>query len=245
MIEKSQNKYPMTLQDAIKAWYLWLPESLRLDEISYVEDQASGMRPDLSNIPAKFRRRLSNLSATSLHVAQKTVGPFMQGNQLFPSIFVSRHGEAETTISIFEELFRKEILSPLSFSRSVHNTASGLHSISTENRRAQTALSGEANTAQMGLLEGFMQAYFFDSPVLIVLAEEQLAVEYRDYVEECSVAYGLGILLEPICPSLVDFDFGFLTADPTVPDGIALARHLRRVAPDSEITLEAEWIANR
>lgn len=240
MIEKSQHDYPVTLQDAIKAWYLWLPEGLRLDELSYLDDHASGMRPDLSIIPAKFRRRLSNLSATSLHVAQKTVGPFIEDNQVFPSIFASRHGEAETTISLFEELFREEILSPLSFSRSVHNTASGLHSISTENRQAQTALSGEANTAQMALLEGLMQAYFFDSPVLIVLAEEQLAVEYRDYVEECSVAYGLGLLLEPTCPSLVDVDFGFLAADPRVPDGIALARHLRIVAPDSEITWGAE-----
>jgi hypothetical protein len=235
MIEKSQHDQLVTLQDAIKGWYLWLPEGLRLDEISYLEDAASAMRPDLNMIPVKFRRRLSHLSAISLHVAQKTVAPFIEGNQVFPSIFASRHGESDTTISLFEELFRKEILSPLSFSRSVHNTGSGLHSIATENRQAQTALSGGSKTAQMAILEGLMQAYFFDSPVLIVLADEQLATEYRDYVDECSVAYGLGILLKPICPSQVDVNFSFVAAHPGIPDGVALARHLRNVAPAVEI----------
>ena len=69
------------------------------------------------------------------------------------TIFASRHGEANGTIPILQDIMEKSPVSPAKFSLSVHNSASGIYSISANNRTASTAVAAKLDTFEMGFVE--------------------------------------------------------------------------------------------
>ena len=98
-------------------WQQWLqhPESIEepFEKIS------------LRNIPAMLRRRFNTLGKYAMGAAL----PLMEGIESIPSIFASRHGDTELSLSLLEQIGRDEPMSPTNFSLAVHNAVSGLFSI--------------------------------------------------------------------------------------------------------------------
>jgi len=89
------------------------------------------------------------------------------------SVFGSSLGEVSTMLTVLEQLTRGEDLSPMHFATSVHNTASGMVSISNVNRGFTTALSADFDTVGAALCEasGLLAAH--GEPVVVVCADER------------------------------------------------------------------------
>jgi hypothetical protein len=144
--------------------------------------------PSVDFIPAMQRRRLSRLSRFALAAAQSCAG-----DQTLPTVFASRHGEIHRTVGLLKDLARQEPLSPMAFSLSVHNTASGLYSIATGNTAPSTAIAAGADTLPMAIIEAIGQLQYHER-VLLVYAEEPLPEDYRAFATHC-VPLGLALLL--------------------------------------------------
>lgn len=144
--------------------------------------------PAVDFLPAMQRRRLSRLSRFALAAAHSCAG-----EQPLPTVFASRHGEIHRTVGLLKELARHEPLSPMAFSLSVHNTASGLYSIVTGNTAPSTAIAAGADTLPMAIIEAIGQLQTHER-VMLVYAEEPLPEDYRAFATHC-VPLGLALLL--------------------------------------------------
>lgn len=124
------------------------------------EDQgalsSSGLSLDF--IPAALRRRCSTFSKVTLAVAHAALQR-APSRGATPTVFASTHGESEITKNLLVEIAHAEPMSPMGFSLSVHNAASGLYSIATGNKAPSTAVAAGANTFLMGLCESLMMIH--------------------------------------------------------------------------------------
>lgn len=112
----------------------------------------------LGFIPAALRRRCSTFSKVTLAVAHAALRSFPY-QESTPTVFASTHGESEITKSLLVEIANAQQMSPMGFSLSVHNAASGLYSIATGNKAPATAIAAGANTFLMGLCESLMMIH--------------------------------------------------------------------------------------
>ncbi len=177
---------------------MWISEeldtSIRADWLTQ-GDPACG--PSVKFLPLKLRRRMSLGVKMSLWVAHQA----WQSSGLGPmaSVFVSRHGEADTTLRLFQEITDQVTLSPLDFSHSVHNTASGIFSISAGTRRPSTALAASRDLLEVGFLEAGVQCQEQKEPVLLVVGDQKIPHMYSSYVESTQEhgPYAMAFVLEP------------------------------------------------
>lgn len=163
-------------------WQAWAAGTLTVAD-------APDSSPPVDFIPALQRRRLSRLSRFALAAAHACAGE----RQHLPTVFASRHGEIHRTVGLLKELARKEPLSPMAFSLSVHNTASGLYSITTGNTAPSTAIAAGCDTLPMAIIEAIGQLQQHEQ-VMVVYAEEPLPDDYRAFATDC-IPLGLALLL--------------------------------------------------
>jgi hypothetical protein len=142
-------------------------------------------RPDTPFLPAALRRRCSNLTRAALSTDVSTV-------------FGSRHGEAQTTLSILDTLAQSGAVSPMEFSHSVHNTTSGLFTIAAGNRRPSTAIAAGNRTCEMTLLETFNAGKARDEEVLCVVADAPLPEIFKNGVESHHPFFAVAFLCSPV-----------------------------------------------
>lgn len=128
---------------------------------------------DLDFIPASLRRRCSALTKMTLAVAHACVKG--ENYKSTPSVFASAHGEAAVTAQLLGDLSVDQALSPMGFSLSVHNSSSGIFSISSKNKASSTALAAGEHTFLMGLLETLLLVKRGKgAPVLYVYSDERI-----------------------------------------------------------------------
>lgn len=139
--------------------------------------------PKLTVLPAMMRRRLSNLGKIALKVCYDC----HDSEHKLRTIFSSRHGEANQTVAILADIIKKEPVSPTKFSLSVHNTSSGLYTITSENTNASTAIAARLDSFEMGFVEAYgLLASGREDKVLLVYADTPLdppfdiLVDYED-----------------------------------------------------------------
>lgn len=146
--------------------------------------------PALPFVAPMLRRRLSRLSRLALKTAYMAAGE----NHALPTVFCSRHGEIHRTRNLLGDLAAGERLSPMAFSLSVHNTASGLYSIASGNTAPSTAIAAGRDTLAMAVIEA--AGLLLQRPqVLLVFADEPLPEDYREFADEPTAAFGLALLL--------------------------------------------------
>lgn len=148
-------------------------------------------------IPPMVRRRCSQLTRVALHVASACLKAAEQSANTVRTVFASRHGEQGVTLELLKSVDAKEPLSPMRFSGSVHNTASGYFSITNENELPTTSIAARTDTFRTGLIEA--ASTFCDSPdnpVLYVIADEPPPGVYEEIVDEPPFLYGAAFLLE-------------------------------------------------
>ncbi|MFA7555562.1 MAG: beta-ketoacyl synthase chain length factor [Spongiibacteraceae bacterium] len=159
--------------------------------------------PELKFIAPMLRRRFSRLSRMALQVSYDC----LQERNDVRTIFCSRHGEIHRTKALLDDLVKQEPISPMGFSLSVHNTASGLYSIASNNHAPSSAIAAGLDTLEMAMVDalGHLQRQP-DKPVLVVLADEPLPGFYQPYDSEAAQPYALGLLLGAADTDIEGFD---------------------------------------
>lgn len=153
------------------AWRRWLPEG---------ESPQADAQPDVSYLPGLMRRRLDR----SGRMALSTAWPCAEGLVSLPCVFASRHGVLARSLELLTNLARDEVLSPTSFSLSVHNSNLGLLSIARGDRAAATAIGAGPDSLGMGLLEGANLIAEGADQVLVCYADDKVPAPYLPLVEE-------------------------------------------------------------
>ncbi len=197
---------------SIQKWSVWSAE--RSDSADWIQwarentNPATSTKPDISQIPALKRRRMSKLSKMALSTALNC----LDGNEQKPiCVFASQHGELERTIKIINSFVNNEDTSPTDFSLSVHNTALGLFSIQTHNKMPATTIAAGDDTFGYALLEAcnLLQRYP-ESSVLLVYFDEPLppplATLEGDHTEKISIS----LLISSEKTSMISMNFEFL-----------------------------------
>ena len=149
--------------------------------------------PAFDLVPSSMRRRMS--------LSSKLV---MQASLLLSSkhdidygIFISRHGELQRTYKLLKEILSGDEASPIAFSQSVHNTASGLFTIADKNPLPVTSLAACQDSFQQGLIEAFARlSVAVDQKILLVCFDDVVPEVYDSFADEISSCYALGLVLE-------------------------------------------------
>jgi hypothetical protein len=126
--------------------------------------------PDVAFVERLQRRRLSPLARGCFHCARRAAPP---GEARM--VFASRHGEADRTLAILQDLAAGAEVSPTLFSMSVHNSVPGLWSILNGNRAPFSAVAAGPASFGWGLAEA-MAVWAADpsGPVLFVYGDDRL-----------------------------------------------------------------------
>lgn len=233
-------------QAALLHWAAWAPG---LSTLAEWQAWAVGERslldtpdtPPVDFIPALQRRRLSRLSRLSLAAAYACG----EGQHSLPTVFASQHGEIHRTLGLLTELAQREPLSPMAFSLSVHNTASGLYSIAAHNTAPSTAIAAGADTLPCALLEAVGQLQQHEE-VMLVYAEEPLPEAYRAFTAHDAALLGLALRIGRPCADRRCWQLQALHDDPVIhtatPDndssGLRLIRWLCRAEGSTNLSGE-------
>ena len=134
----------------------------------------------MSYLSGLLRRRLDR----SGRMALSTAWPCAEGLSSVPCVFASRHGVLDRTLELLIALARDEILSPTSFSLSVHNSNAGLFSIARGDRAAAIALAAGRDSLGMSLLEGANLIAEGADEVLVCYVDDKAPAPYETIVQE-------------------------------------------------------------
>lgn len=111
--------------------------------------------PTGERVPPRQRRRTSPLTRALADAFFDAVDGTSLDPAVVASVFGSAIGEASTMIGLLDQMWGETgMMSPMKFATSVHNAASGVISIATENRGMTTAIGADYDTPAMALLEG-------------------------------------------------------------------------------------------
>lgn len=167
-----------------QAWQQWHQELCEWPPVT------EKIKADL--IPPMMRRRMSNLSK----IAVQTALQVSQSQQIDYIVFSSNHGELTRTASLLGDIMQGKDASPMAFSQSVHNTASGLFTIASERATPVTSIASTEN----GLPNAIIEAYCYlseypNSQVLVVDFDEPLPEIYQQYETQNYQYYALAMLI--------------------------------------------------
>jgi hypothetical protein len=88
------------------------------------------------------------------------------------AIFGSALGESDVMLQLLDQMWRaREEVSPMLFAVSVHNAASGLVSISTDNRGFTTSIAADHDTPAMALMEAMAFVRTHRTPAVVVCGD--------------------------------------------------------------------------
>lgn len=124
-------------------------------------------------VPLRQRRRASVLSKAFADAYAEALAPTGLDPATIASVFGSALGEATTMVGLLDQMWGDaSTLSPMRFATSVHNAASGMISIATDNRGLTTAIGADYDTPAMSLLEGIGLALASEASVVVCCGDE-------------------------------------------------------------------------
>lgn len=169
-------------------WIQWASEKQPRNPLD-LEQQTS---PNILFLPIGMRKKLSDLCKLVLFLSHHT----LEEKNNVRIVMASRLGEAEFTNELLEAVAKKEMPSPMIFSRSVMNSSLGLFSIFSKNNSSSVCVSAMQDTFQAGLFEALLQVHTYQEPILFLYVEEKILEVTRPYLQDPPVSYGMGFLLE-------------------------------------------------
>lgn len=184
------------LEFSITQWSAWAPTLTTASDWSTWFDAAMPAidvtsAPELKQIPAMKRRRLSYFAKMAVQVAVNLID-----NQQIPTVFASRHGDLHKTSQLLIDISEGEPLSPTQFGLSVHNAAAGQFHIYLQNFQHSNTIAAGEDSFVMGLIDAATRLVSGDSDqVLYVFADQTLPDLYRDTPHEPKIPLALGLLL--------------------------------------------------
>jgi hypothetical protein len=151
----------------------FVPGFADLPSFARGEADAEHASPIGSLVPLRQRRRASLLSRAFADAYGEVLEKSGLDPQTVASVFGSALGEASTMIHLLDQMWLEAgALSPMRFTTSVHNSASGMVSIATANRGLTTSLGADFDTPAMALLEGMGIVLSQRTPVIVCCADE-------------------------------------------------------------------------
>lgn len=182
-----------SLRFSIDSWSAWAPglESPEAWQDWYDEGHelpvAEGV-PDVRDLPAGLRRRLSLLGKMVLRVA-------LDAGQADTAriVFSSRYGNVSQMLQLLQTMAVDDPISPTGFGMSVHNSLVGMLSIVTKNVQSQTAIAAGSESFCMGLIEALgLLAENPDEAVMLIHCDDVLPEFYAPFqdhsVRQCALA---------------------------------------------------------
>ncbi|MCQ8878460.1 beta-ketoacyl synthase chain length factor [Pseudoalteromonas shioyasakiensis] len=150
--------------------------------------------PELKQMPAMQRRRLSPFAKLTLHCALTASESY---EQTVPSVFSSRHGDLHKTSKLIADVASKEPLSPTHFGLSVHNAVGGLFSIFTGNKAPLSAVSAGEDSFFMGLVDAVSKLYAYNyDRILYVYSDLAVPEQYQPYIQQSHDNVAVALLIE-------------------------------------------------
>ena len=132
--------------------------------------------PELQQIPAMQRRRLSRIAKLALNSALTA----LKDSSVDYIVWVSQYGDEHKTFKILEDVLQDQTPSPTQFSTSVHNAVSGLYSILCQDGTPATSLAGTWNDALIEAYSWLKTATKTDAQVLVVFYDESIPAVYME-----------------------------------------------------------------
>jgi Beta-ketoacyl synthase, N-terminal domain len=213
---------------SINSWSAWAPgldnpEAWKEWTRSTIDLPTNKSVPDVKDLPAGLRRRLSTLGKMALRVALDTE------NVAHPRIvFSSRYGNVSQTLQLLQSMAVDEPISPTGFGMSVHNSLIGMLSIVAKNTESQSAVAAGVESFCLGLLEAL--ALLNDNPeepVLLIHCDDELPEFYASFQDKSVSQCALALLIHAPEKSREYLTLSFSGA-PTAPaQGDPLASFLR------------------
>ncbi|OMH31859.1 hypothetical protein BGP75_16330 [Motiliproteus sp. MSK22-1] len=165
-----------------EAWRDWLLHPERID--------SPLGKVSLKQIPPLLRRRFSPLGKC----AMGAILPILEDGESIPSIFASRHGDTELSLSLQKDMGLDEPMSPTGFSLAVHNAVSGLFSIARKDTSEITSISAMEALVLQALLEAVGQLQV-SARVLCVVYDMPLPEPFSRFTKGDQFPYAIAMIL--------------------------------------------------
>ncbi|WP_192483287.1 MULTISPECIES: beta-ketoacyl synthase chain length factor [Cysteiniphilum] len=150
-----------------------------------------------THVPASLKRRSSLGVKQALEVALDCFAQSEENLAIDYTVFASQHGEGSRLQSLLRQIAQKELLSPMDFSQSVHNTASGLLSLSQGIKTNINSIAGGKDTFFMAVIEALTYLQLNPhSQVLLVIYDEPLAESYKSYHCDYDQQYACAFIID-------------------------------------------------
>ena len=178
----------------VKAWSAWSSSlSTQEDWLAWAKNPFTPNgedKPKVEGMQPINRRRLKRLGSMALGAAYSL--PEVSS----PIIFCSKLGESERCYELLKELTETGALSPQSFSLAVHNAIPSLYTIDKKLNSNVLAISSEAGVFS-AIVEALGLFACGEQMVRIIVAEEAVPGEYRQYCDFTDESYAYAIDLVP------------------------------------------------
>lgn len=179
----------------VKKWIAWAPGLHESGDwsnwTSELAWESINTQPDTSFLSPAVRRRLSVNSRLAINVAQACI----DGEQVSSGVFCSRHGECKRTLTIFEAVAGDAPVSPIQFSQSVHNVASGLFSTERQLQVPFASIAAGPASGEQGFIEAAAQIACGQESVLWVMADDRQAPPFKSFAPVPEFPFAVAMLL--------------------------------------------------
>ncbi|WP_373085014.1 beta-ketoacyl synthase chain length factor [Sneathiella sp.] len=195
---------------AVNHWSAWAPgldspEAWRSWGETVQDLPREEGNPDVRDLPAGLRRRLSRLGKIALRVALDTGQA--ENTRV---VFSSRNGNVVQTLQLLQSLAADDPISPTGFGMSVHNSLAGMLSIVTGNCEAQTAIAAGADSLCLGMYEALMLLREDPTrPVLLLHCDETVPEFYAPSRDISVPTGGLALSLQQAETTSGHMTFGY------------------------------------
>jgi len=167
-------------------WAVWMPTAHQGDAQAL---------PELPQVPAMTRRRMSKLTKLAFDSALNTLT--QPTTAALDIIYASRHGDLHKTLGLLEQVAQQEALSPTQFALSVHNAIAGQLSLYLKSNADACAISAGADSLHYALLEAAVRLKTDPElqQVLVVYADEPVPQVYQDFCQDPTTPVAIALLL--------------------------------------------------
>lgn len=145
-----------------------------------------GNAADASEIPAALRRRMPPFARETVRACLRLMRDAPESDL----VLCSNYGDLAGAASLLTDLARGELLSPATFSLSVHNAPAGLVGQSLGARSSHTAIAANGASLAAGLLDAYARLASGDAQSVVLIAADLPTPDiYKAFDEDAPAAH--------------------------------------------------------
>jgi len=183
---------------AVVGWGLWSPGFADADAWFAGEADPEVVKPKCELVGARLKRGASRFANMLGEVVAQAATAAELDVTTVPTFYGSSLGEVGTMVTLLHMLFEEEgKLSPNRFKNSVHNAASGLVSIGTQNTSFSTAIAGGARSFETTLLEAWAYLADLGGDAILAVADDEVPQPLHSLDDQDALAVGFALRAGP------------------------------------------------